>query len=66
MSFSGKMNTIKIDRGLELNKFRLSEDFVDVHFIVEETRIPAHRLIVSLHSDYLKALTDPSSGFIER
>lgn len=60
------METIKIDRGLELNKRRLSEDFVDVHFIIEGTRISAHRLIVSLHSDYLKTLTDPCSGFVER
>ena len=50
------MDSLKIyvDRGSELNKKRIAGEYVDCFFIVEEQRFPAHRLIVALHSDYLK------------
>ena len=57
---------IKIDRGIELNRKRVNSIEVDVWFLVKNETIPAHRLIVALHSDYLKALTSPSSSFVER
>ncbi len=60
------MGTVKIDRGIELNKKRIQEHDVDVWFRVDSEKIPAHRLIVSLHSDYLRALTNPLSNFVER
>ena len=57
---------VKIDRGFELNKKRLAEDYVDVCFIVDGEKFPAHRMMVAMQSDYLKTLTDPSSNFVER
>ena len=57
---------INIDRGSELNRKRINSIEVDVWFLVQDEIIPAHRLIVSLHSDYLKALTNPLSSFVER
>lgn len=61
------MDSFKIDRGVELNKRRLSEVGVDVWFNVgDEKRIPGHRLILSLHSVYLSTLTDPNSAFVEK
>lgn len=60
------MESVKVDRGFELNRKRVQEIEVDIWFRIENERIPAHRLIVSLHSDYLKALTNPSSKFVER
>ena len=47
---------ISVDRGSELNKKRIAGEYVDCFFIVEEERFAAHRLIVALHSDYLKTL----------
>ena len=47
---------ISVDRGFELNKKRIAGEYVDCFFIVEEERFAAHRLIVALHSDYLKTL----------
>jgi uncharacterized protein (UPF0248 family) len=61
-----KMEVVKIDRGLELNRKRINSIEVDVWFHVQDEIIPAHRLIVALHSDYLKALTNPLSSFVER
>ena len=63
---TGPVETVKVDRGLELNRKRLAGHGVDVHFLVEDQTFPAHRLIIGLHSNYLKTLTDPSSAFIER
>ena len=60
------MEVVKIDRGLELNRKRINSNEVDVWFHVQDEIIPAHRLIVALHSDYLKALTNPLSSFVER
>ena len=52
------MDSLKIyvDRGSELNKKRIAGEYVDCFFIVEGQRFPAHKLIVALHSDYLKTL----------
>ena len=61
-----KMEVVKIDRGSELNRKRINCIEVDVWFHVQDEIIPAHRLIVALHSDYLKALTNPLSSFVER
>ena len=61
-----KMEVVKIDRGSELNRKRINSIEVDVWFHVQNEIIPAHRLIVALHSDYLKALTNPLSSFVER
>jgi uncharacterized protein (UPF0248 family) len=61
-----KMEVVKIDRGSELNRKRINSIEVDVWFHVQDEIIPAHRLIVALHSDYLKALTNPLSSFVER
>ena len=36
---------------------RLRGDFVDVHFVVETKKIPAHRFVVGLHSPVLRMLT---------
>lgn len=60
------METLKVDRGLELNKKRLQGIETDICFRVEEECFPAHRLIVSLQSEYLKLLTAPNSPFIEK
>ena len=61
------MDSLKIDRGCELNRKRVGQIGVDIWFNVEdEKRIPAHRLIVALHSDYLDALTNPESAFVEK
>jgi hypothetical protein len=54
------------DRGDQLNKKRISGDLVDVHFVVDGQKFPAHRLIVALHSPYLRKLSDRNSAFIER
>ena len=60
------METVRIDRGLELNKRRLLGDSTDVSFIVEGQAFSAHRLIVGLHSEYLKVLTSSDLPFNER
>ena len=60
------METLRVDRGLELNKRRLNKDSTDVAFIVQEKVFFAHRLIVGLHSDYLRLLSDPNLPFTER
>lgn len=48
---------VSVDRGVQLDQMRLRGDFVDVHFIVEGQRFPAHRFIVGLHSPVLRMLT---------
>ena len=60
------MEVVKIDRGFELNRKRINSIEVDIWFLVQDEIIPAHRLIVSLHSDYLKTLINPSSSWSER
>ena len=60
------METLRVDRGLELNKRRLNRDSTDVKFIVQDQVFFAHRLIVGLHSDYLRLLIDPNLPFTER
>ena len=60
------MEVVKIDRGFELNRKRINSIEVDIWFLVQDEIIPAHRLIVSLHSDYLKTLINPSSSWRER
>ena len=60
------METIRTDRGLEINQRRLIGDLTDVSFIVEGHSFMAHRLIVSLHSEYLKVLTSSDLPFNER
>ena len=36
---------IKTDRGIELNKRRLREEFTDISLVIEDQKFPAHRMI---------------------
>ena len=60
------MNTIRVDRGQELNKRRLLGESTDISFIVDGQSFLAHKLIVGLHSEYLKVLTSSELPFNER
>lgn len=60
------METLKVDRGLELNKKRIQGIETDICFLVDNESFPAHRLIVSLQSEYLKLLTATNSPFAEK
>ena len=41
---------IKTDRGIELNKRRLREEFTDISLVIEGYKFPAHRMIGNLLS----------------
>ena len=36
---------IKTDRGIELNKRRLREEFTDISLVIDDQKFPAHRMI---------------------
>ena len=58
-------HSVQLDRGRDLNQRRLRGEMVDVTFSVGERAFPAHRLIVSLYSPYLRTLVATSEGFVE-
>ncbi len=48
------MHVTSIDRGRQLDAFRMAEQLTDVTLLVEGVRIPAHKLVLSLHSHYFR------------
>ena len=53
-----------VDRGTQLENFRVGEKLTDVVLVSGDLSVPCHKLILSLHSTYFETLFK-SSGFIE-
>ena len=55
---------VNLDRGVQLELFRVEEKLTDVVLVSGDLSVPCHKLILSLHSSYFDTLFK-SSGFIE-
>ena len=55
---------VALDRGAQLETFRVGEKLTDVVLVSGDLSVPCHKLILSLHSSYFDTLFK-SSGFIE-
>ena len=55
---------VALDRGAQLEHFRVGEKLTDVVLVSGDLSLPCHKLILSLHSSYFETLFK-SSGFIE-
>ena len=55
---------VALDRGIQLEHFRVGERLTDVTLVSGDISVPCHKLILSLHSSYFDTLFK-SSGFIE-
>ena len=60
---------VALDRGLQMERFRLEEKMTDVLLVSmsgpdNTLELPCHKLILSLHSSYFRTLFK-SSGFVE-
>ena len=49
-----EMLVTSVDRCHQLDSLRLAGQLTDVTILVEGLRIPAHKLILSLHSHYFR------------
>ena len=50
------MLVTSVDRGRQLEALRMAEQLTDVTILAEGIRIPAHKLLLSLHSQYFRYL----------
>ncbi len=48
------MLVTSVDRGRQLEALRMAEQLTDVTILAEGIRIPAHKLLLSLHSHYFR------------
>ena len=48
------MLVTSVDRGRQLEALRMAEQLTDVTILAEGIRIPAHKLLLSLHSQYFR------------
>jgi hypothetical protein len=48
------MLVTSVDRGRQLEALRMAEQLTDVTILTEGIRIPAHKLLLSLYSQYFR------------
>ena len=56
--FTDEMLVTSVDRGGQLEALRAAEQLTDVTIMAEGVRIPAHKLLLSLHSHYFRSGDD--------